>query len=210
MKLTKLGHSCVLVQTDDRTALFDPGVWADRNLIDTIEHVDRIVYTHEHADHFDIEILKSLIHKFPEVHVICNKRIESLICEAGIDVTIRQESNCCVPFLSPHEELPVPGAAAPAETGYHFKGIFSHPGDSQSFNETSAVLAMPFIGPWGKTGDSIKKVLELQPKYVLPIHDWHYTEDAKNWLQSLLESAFEEKGITLLDNVNGKPIELTI
>ena len=62
---------------------------------------------------------------------------------------------------------------------------------------------MPFIGPWGKTGDSIDKVLELKPEYVLPIHDWHYTEEARQWLQSLLKSVFEPAGIKLLTNVNG-------
>ena len=67
---------------------------------------------------------------------------------------------------------------------------------------------MPFIGPWGKTGDSIQKVLELKPEYVLPIHDWHYTEAAKEWLQDLLESIFKPAGIILLPNKNGEAIEI--
>ena len=190
MKVTKLGHSCVLVEAPGRTGLFDPGAWADRKLIDAVSHVDRIIYTHEHGDHFDIDILKSLVAKFPNAHVICNAEIRKLIETAGISITIREESNCAVKFVSPHEAPPIPGAIAPAETGYHFKDLFTHPGDSQSFTETKKVLAMPFIGPWGKTGDSIAKVLELKPQYVLPIHDWHYSEEAKQWLQGVLESAF--------------------
>lgn len=208
MKITKLGHSCVLVETADRIGLFDPGVWADRALIDAVEHVDRIIYTHEHADHFDIDILKSLLLKFPEAHVICNEEIQKLIETAEGNVTIRQESQCTVKFSSPHEQLPVPSAKAPEENGYHFKDLFTHPGDSQSFTETKKVLAMPFIGPWGKTGDSIAKVLELKPEYVLPVHDWHYTPEAKLWLQGLLESVFAETGIKLLPNENGKVIEI--
>lgn len=208
MKITKLGHSCVLVETPDRVGLFDPGVWADRVLIDAVQHVDRIIYTHEHADHFDIDILKSLIAKFPDAHVICNAEIQKLIETTRLQVIVRPESQCAVKFTSPHEQLPVPGAVAPAENGYHFKELFTHPGDSQSFTETKKVLAMPFIGPWGKTGDSIAKVLELKPEYVLPIHDWHYTQEAKQWLQGLLEAVFVDTEIKLLPNENGKAIEV--
>ena len=208
MKVTKLGHSCVLVEAPGRTGLFDPGAWADRKLIDAVSHVDRIIYTHEHGDHFDIDILKSLVAKFPNAHVICNAEIRKLIETAGISITIREESNCAVKFVSPHESPPIPGSIAPAETGYHFKDLFTHPGDSQQFSECKKVLAMPFIGPWGKTGDSITKVLELKPQYVLPIHDWHYTEQAKQWLQSVLETAFAGTGIELLPNENGKVIEI--
>lgn len=208
MKITKLGHSCVLVETDDRIGLFDPGVWAERSLIDAVKEVDRIVYTHQHPDHFDVDILRSLTTKFPDAHVICNQEIRSLIEEAGIDVVVREESNCTVTFSAPHEALPLPGAIAPTENGYHFKELFTHPGDSQHFDETMPVLAMPFIGPWGKTGDSIAKVLELKPKYVLPIHDWHYTEEARQWLQNMLESVFAPAGIQLLPNKNGEVFEV--
>lgn len=208
MKITKIGHACVLVETPDRVGLFDPGGWADRSLIEAVEKVDRIIYTHEHGDHFDVDILQSLLKKFPEAHVICNSQIADIIKGSSINVTIREELQCTKKFESSHENLPIPGSTPPAENGYHFKDVFTHPGDSQSFNETKQVLAMPFIGPWGKTGESIDKVLELKPKYVLPIHDWHYTEEAKEWLQGLLRSVLEPAGIQLLPNENGQIIEL--
>lgn len=208
MKITKLGHSCVLVETEDRIGLFDAGGWADRELINNVKHVDRIVYTHEHGDHFDLEILKSLANKFPQAHVVCNKEIEQLINEAGIEITVRNETACTRIFNSPHEKLPFPGAIAPSQNGYHFKDLFTHPGDSQSFSEAKKVLAMPFIGPWGKTEDSVNKVLELKPEYVLPIHDWHYQEDARKWLQEKLEPVLSENGIKLLPYEIGVVLEV--
>jgi L-ascorbate metabolism protein UlaG (beta-lactamase superfamily) len=208
MKLTKLGHSCVLVETPDRVGLFDPGSWSDRALIDDVKHVDRIIYTHEHADHFDLEILKSLLVKFPEAHVISNLEVQKLINDAGIKVILRDESACTVKFNSPHEAPPWPNTQAPAENGYHFKGVFTHPGDSYSFNETKQVLAMPFVGPWADTGSAIKKVLELRPKYVLSIHDWLLTDEAKAYYQSQLQISLSDAGITLLPNENGRVIEL--
>lgn len=210
MTITKLGHSCVLVETTDRIALFDPGVWSDKEKILSIEHIDRLIYTHEHPDHFDIEILKELVSKHPNLQVVCHETIEHLIREGGVDVVVRSQTACSVPFTSDHEQLPVPGATAPSQRGYHFKEVFTHPGDSQHFEETKVVLAMPFIGPWGKTGDSINKVLELSPTYVLPIHDWHYTEDAKDWLQSMLKNVLEPEGIVVLENSIGKKLEIDV
>ena len=208
MKITKLGHSCVLVETEDRVGLFDPGVWSDRELIDRIEHVDRIVYTHEHPDHFDVEILKSLVDRFPQAHVVCNDSIREKIEDAAVEVTIREETQCTRKFKSPHERLPIPGVEAPPENGYHFKEVFTSPGDSHSFTETKKVLAMPFIAPWGKTGDAINKVIELKPEYVLPIHDWHYTEEAREWLQGIINTSLKPHGIKVLSAISGETQEI--
>lgn len=210
MRLTKLGHSCVLVEDDGQTVLFDPGGWSERDLIERIGHIDTIVYTHEHGDHFDIDVLQALIAKSPDTAVVSNSEIAMLISKSGISVSHTEETEDIRKFVAPHENLPVPGVKAPDENGYHFKSLYSHPGDSQSFNETKKVLAMPFIGPWGKTGDSIAKVLELKPEYVLPVHDWHYTDDAKLWLQGLLDSVLSDHGIKLLPNRNGQLIELEL
>lgn len=208
MKITKLGHSCVLVETLDRVGLFDPGVWSNKDLIDQIEHVDRIIYTHEHPDHFDEEILKSLVDRFPDAHVVCNESIRQKIAKANIAVTIREETKCTRKFTSPHEKLPVPGAKVPTENGYHFKELFTSPGDSHSFSETKKVLAMPFIAPWGKTGDAIDKVIELKPEYVLPIHDWHYADEARVWLQGIIEKSLAPHNITVLSAEAGETHEV--
>jgi L-ascorbate metabolism protein UlaG (beta-lactamase superfamily) len=209
MRITKLGHSCVLVETPDRVGLFDPGAWADKSLIDAIEHIDRIIYTHEHQDHFDIEILKSLTARFPQAHVVCNDSIAEKIKEAGVSATVRGETACTQKFTSPHDSrLPMIGAEAPMQTGFHFKYLFTHPGDNNKVTETKDVLAMPFVAPWGIPREAIETVLRLQPKYVLPIHDWLYSDDAKEWLQNILESQLEPQGIKVLPNKIGHVIEL--
>ncbi|MCA9328980.1 MBL fold metallo-hydrolase [Candidatus Saccharibacteria bacterium] len=208
MKITKLGHSCVLVEAAGKIVLFDPGNWTDQVLIDAVDRVDQVAYTHAHPDHFSEDILRRLVTKFPSLKVVCNQEIADKIEQAGLGIEVSEESSNIKKFTSPHEKLPIPNVTAPAENGYHFAGVFSHPGDSQSFTETKKVLAMPFIGPWGKTGDSIDKVLELIPDYVLPIHDWHYTEDAKQWLQGLIEMALKGSDTKLLPNKNGRVIEI--
>jgi L-ascorbate metabolism protein UlaG (beta-lactamase superfamily) len=204
MFVTKLGHSCVLVETEDRVGLFDPGAWSDKTLVDSIKQVDRIAYTHEHADHFSPEILKELINKFPNAHVVCNSSVAKKIVDAGISCIVREETQCTRAFESPHDgRLPYLTASAPKQTGFHFKDVFTHPGDSNSFNETKKVLAMPFVAPWGLPHEAIETVLRLKPDYVMPIHDWMFTDEAKDWLQEALTSQLEESGIKVLSHKNG-------
>lgn len=198
MYITKLGHSCVLVEISEQTVLFDPGGWADPSLIDGVEHVDQIVYTHQHPDHFDVEILQSLVERFPDVRVVCNSQIKELIAAAKLDVNVREESDTIRKFTSPHEKLPLPNIPPPAENGYHLGDVFTHPGDSHSFRETKKVLAMPFVSPWGTVTDGVNKALELKPEYVLPVHDWLYNDQSRAWLNTLLEPTLNEQGIKLL------------
>ena len=203
MKLTKLGHSCVLLEVEDRVVLYDPGVWSTELDVDALEGVNRIVYTHPHPDHFDIDTLNTLLEKFPDAHVIAHEAIRAAISHAGIEAQLREESDCCSVFESPHEQVPVLHAPETPENGYHFRELFTHPGDSHSFRETKKVLAMPFLSPWGSTTDAVRLALELKPEVILPIHDWHYTPEAREWLDGLLQKAFEGSGIELLPSTPG-------
>lgn len=205
LKITKFDHSCVLVETDDRVALFDPGGWSNYS-VNELPKIDRIVFTHEHGDHFDIDKLKGLLKLNPDAHIVCNSQIKKLIDDSDIaNVVVRSETQCCVPFESPHEELPVPGVQPPAEIGYHFKDVFTHPGDSYSFKESKQVLAMPFVGPWGSLKQGIAAVLELdvKPKYILPIHDWHFSDKGREWNDNMVRKVLESEGITVLSSNSG-------
>jgi len=65
------------------------------------------------------------------------------------------------------------------------------------------VLAMPFVAPWGIPKEALETVLRLKPEYVLPIHDWLYTDAAKEWLQNILKPQLEKAGIQLLASESG-------
>jgi len=210
VQITKLGHSCVLVKTENRIAIFDPGVWSTHFKIDEIEHIDRIVITHEHGDHFDIDKIKQLADKFPDSHLVSNQEVAAKAKAAGIKLMHREETRCTVKFTSSHEQLPIPSVTAPDQNGYHFDQSFTSPGDSHSFSETMGVLAMPLIAPWGNTRDAVNKILELKPEYVLPVHDWHYTEEAKKWLSDLIEPDLEKANIKLLPSHSGITHELSL
>lgn len=211
MKLTRFTHSCLLAETSDRVALFDPGVYswsAIGESLDKIQHVDRVIITHNHPDHMSIDFIRALTKKFPESHVVSNSQVIESLKAAGIVTTFRGgTTHCSKPFDALHASTEPLGTTA-QNTGYHFKGMLSHPGDSHDFNETKKILAMPFVSPWGITMNAIKLVYKLKPEIVLPIHDWHYTVEARENLYSKLAQQFSEQGIELVHLKHGESVVL--
>ena len=211
MKITKFVHSCLLVEEGDRTALFDPGVFSWKAGvfdIDKVDFINRIIITHPHPDHLFPEFLKVVTDKFPDAQIIANEASQKIAKEAGVANVMRTESQCSVPFEAPHAEIE-PFGKTPPNSGFHFKNKLTHPGDSHDFSDSKEILAMPFIAPWGTMINGIKKVLDLKPKHVIPIHDWHYSDAAKDWAYSAMkDELFEPAGITLHTPEPGETIDI--
>lgn len=212
MKITKLVHSCLLVEMPapiNRTALFDPGVYSTVN-VDSLEYLDDIIITHGHGDHFDLELIKKLVAKFPNVHITAPAEVVEQLNAESIPATAAA-SDGIVFFDSPHEVIrPYMAVDPPQEIGVHYLDTLSHPGDSHSFKETKAVLALPVQAPWGSTVNAVKLALELKPRYIVPIHDWHWSEAARESSYNNLERLFGEQGITFIKAVNGEPFVLDV
>jgi L-ascorbate metabolism protein UlaG (beta-lactamase superfamily) len=207
LKITKFVHSCVLVETTEKVALFDPGAMsAEAVSAASFERLDLILITHIHADHYNPELIKQLVLRFPQVRITTNKEVKADLATHGI--TASDQAPDGVKFFdSPHESVQ-PLFPQPEERGFHFQDQFTHPGDCHSFKETKAVLALPMTGPWGSTIRAINLAFELKPKYVVPIHDWHWREEARLDTYSMYEHFLGEKGITFLKLETGVPVEI--
>src|SRR5918995_1479420 len=55
MRITKLGHACVRIQTGGGVVVVDPGVFTDAS---ALEGADAVLITHEHADHVHPDYLR--------------------------------------------------------------------------------------------------------------------------------------------------------
>jgi L-ascorbate metabolism protein UlaG (beta-lactamase superfamily) len=211
MKLTKFGHSCVLVEAEHdgetRIALFDPGEWSHVP-VESIEWIDDIFISHGHADHCDIETLKRLLAKFPDVRVSGPSTVVQMLHAQGIMHASDVMPSGARAFMAPHEAVEPFGRATPEELGVHFMSVYSHPGDSHSFRETMPVLALPVVAPWGSTRRAAELALELKPRYVLPVHDWFFSDEARAWTYDALESVLAGQGITLLRPEAGVSLEV--
>ncbi|HSX07229.1 MAG TPA: MBL fold metallo-hydrolase [Candidatus Saccharimonadia bacterium] len=209
MKITKFVHSCLLVETSDRVAIFDPGTYSTVN-IDALERLDDIFVTHIHADHMDKQLIAKLVAKFPQVRITATAEIVDQLKASGLQASAEAPEGASL-FASPHEHIrPYRPVEPPQEIGIHYLNTLSHPGDSHSFKETKAILALPVQAPWGSVVGAVRLGFELKPRYVIPIHDWHWNDEARKGVYEQLEQDFAERGITFIKAVNGEPFEIEV
>lgn len=209
LKITKFVHSCLVVETADRVALFDPGVMSLEALSShSFDRLDDIFITHSHGDHMDAGYIKQLIGKFPTVRITSTQEVVDALVKEGIKATTTPPAGV-VFFESPHENVK-PMFPQPQNIGIHYLDVLTDPGDSHSFHETKAILALPVTAPWGATNRAINLALELKPKHVLPVHDWHWNDQARASTYDLFERILGEQGITFHKLATGMPVEIDI
>lgn len=205
--ITKLVHACLLVETNGKRILIDPGgfTWDDERFdASMVEGVDRILITHEHGDHVSFDFVRAALERSNSAEVETTPALQAILAEDGIDsVTIGTPQ-----FVSPHERIPLgPG---PQNTGFHVEYVLSHPGDSHSFNETMPILAMPFAAPWGSLTNGADRARLVRPRYVIPIHDWFLSEPGRTFMYGLAKMALDEDGIELVHLGDFESITLSV
>ncbi|MBI2577757.1 MAG: MBL fold metallo-hydrolase [Candidatus Wildermuthbacteria bacterium] len=196
MKISKYLHSCLLVGENGKTALVDPGIYTQEQKalkVKSLKDLDYVLYTHSHYDHFHPPMLQEILKKFPEVQVITTQDIAGQIQKAGIQADVQIVGNGEIELMAAAHE-PIFGMEV-ENTGFHIFGKLTHPGDSLHFNATKAVLALPITAPWGTMVAALEKASQLKPKVVIPIHDWHWREDAQQAFYGMATQYFEKQGI---------------
>lgn len=212
MKITKLIHSCLLVEMPhpvNRTALFDPGVMSEQAVhIESLKYLDDIIITHNHPDHMSTKLIQQLKLKFPEVRITATAEAANQLKQQGIEA-LTQETPGIVFFKSPHENVS-PLAPQPEQNGINYLNLLTHPGDSHSFGTSLPILALPVTAPWGSTVKAVNLAVELEPKYIIPIHDWHWNDQARSQMYDMLGELFKNKGIEFLKPEIGVPMVLDV
>lgn len=209
MRITKYIHSCLLVETDDRVALFDPGNFSAAAVpVDSLERLDDIFITHSHPDHCDPSLLRRLIDRFPSVRITSNPEVVALLAEQNIVASTDLPAGVTL-FDAPHEGFAPLMPTPPPQFGFHYLDQLSHPGDSHSFTETRAVLALPMTAPWGTMMRAAQLAVELRPRYVVPIHDWHWRDEALAIFYERFADVFAAQGIEFVPLQTGQSFEVS-
>jgi L-ascorbate metabolism protein UlaG (beta-lactamase superfamily) len=207
MKITKFVHSCLLVETTDHSALFDPGVWSESAFeITKFEQLDDILITHEHADHMSVPFIQKLVAKFPHVRITTTAQAVDQLTQENIKASSTAPEGVKL-FNAPHEGHQ-PFMTPPEQAGFHYLDLVSHPGDSHSFTETKMILALPITAPWGSTLAAVDLAIKLRPTYIVPVHDWLWRDEVRLMMYERLEQLFKENGVTFLKLENTKAVEI--
>lgn len=193
--ITKLVHSCVLIEAGGRRTLIDPGsfTWNDARFdLSAVEGVDAILITHEHADHVNIDLVRGALERSNAATVETTAALVAILGDHGIEATSEGLSR----FVAPHERIP--SGPGPENVGFHVAGSISHPGDSHGFTGTMPVLLMPFVAPWGSLVGGVDRTRIVSPRFVIPIHDWFVSPEGRGFLYGLARTALAHDDIELV------------
>lgn len=178
MRITKLGHCCLVLEVEGVKLLTDPGNFTTAQ--NDITGLDAILITHEHADHFHVESLKAVLANNPIAIVIANRSVAKLVEEAIADtvVTVVGDGQSTdvkgvkiEGFGTKHAEIY--GQYGLVEnTGYFVADRFYFPGDNfYNPNKPVDILALPVAGPWMKISEAIDFAKAIQPRTAFGVHD---------------------------------------
>ena len=188
MKITKLSHSCLLVEQGALRVLTDPGAYLHEQIVVQeigVPEVDLVTISHKHKDHMSIESLRMLRESNDKLRIFTNSEVakelesEDIICEIVEDGSTQDISGVSIRgFGEFHAKTYADETPMARNIGYLIAGRLYHPGDSFTIPDAPVeILAFPMAGGWMKTAEVTDFIKKIQPKYCLPIHNGSFRED---------------------------------
>ena len=212
MKITKLVHSCVLLEDEDKAVLLNPGIYSWKSGIievASLPRLDAIVATHQHPDHMGEPFVRALVAAQPYVPWVAPPDAHQKLKAWGVKSVTEQSIGDLQVALVEHANV-VPLSVPVQNLIVHWNNKVTDPGDTHEFHETRDVLLLPVQAPWGTTIRAFELGLELKPKYILPIHDWMWVDEWRELIYDGLERVFAQTQTKILRPTNGKAIEVSL
>jgi L-ascorbate metabolism protein UlaG (beta-lactamase superfamily) len=177
MKITKVGHCCMIIEEAGLRILTDPGVWSDLSKADAT-NLSAVLITHEHSDHYDPEAIKNIVSKNPDIKFISNTAVGKLLKQIDIDCEIIEQGQATKVgdviiegFGEKHAEI-YNDFGQVQNTGFMVADKLFYPGDAfTNPGKQVNTLALPVCGPWLHIKESINYALALKPTNAFPAHD---------------------------------------
>ncbi len=177
MKITKLGHCCMLIEESGTRILIDPGSYTIEEQ-KNVKNIDAILITHEHQDHFHLESLKLILSNNQNAKIFTNQGVAKILKEEKIDFNLllhgqsEKVKNIFIEVFGENHAEIYQNLMRVDNTGYFIANKFFYPGDALT-NPAKPVeiLALPVAGPWLKLSEAIGYAFDIMPKKCFPVHD---------------------------------------
>jgi L-ascorbate metabolism protein UlaG (beta-lactamase superfamily) len=197
MQLTKLGHSCVRLESGGARLVIDPGIWSGP---EPLAGAHAVLVTHEHADHLDAAAVRAALSADAGLGLWANPAVAAQFAEfggqvhevrhgdaitaAGFDVHVYGEGHATI----------LPGMPAIANTGFAVGGTVFHPGDSFTVPQDRVpVLLLPVAAPWLKFAETAAYLHEVAPERGFAIHDAILSDQGLGLVGNLLAAVSDQE-----------------
>lgn len=212
MKITKLGHCCLLIEIDGKRILTDPGNYSTAQ--NDLEKIDLILITHEHADHLHIESLQTVLQKTPSAKIVTNTSVAKLLSEKNISCNILLDGQSTIIDSISLRGVGTKHAAIYStlpmieNTGYFIQDKLFYPGDAFTHPNSSVdVLALPVAGPWMKISEAIEYALLVKPRCCFPVHDAQINPQMRGPIRNLPKKILGDNGIEFIALEEGQTFD---
>jgi len=217
MRLTHLGHACLLVETGGRRLLVDPGAYSPG--IADLTSLDVILVTHQHADHVDLKRLPTILEANPQARLYAEPQAAAVMAEAGIvagrtvagePISIGQVQITPVGDLHAliNEALPRIGNLGVVIRAEGEPSLF-HPGDAYDAEPGPVdILALPLSAPWAAGRDTVGLARRISPRVCVPIHDALLSAIGRTLYMSQVRT-LGPQGMELLDLSDGTTVDVS-
>jgi L-ascorbate metabolism protein UlaG (beta-lactamase superfamily) len=197
VKVTHLGHACLLVETATARLLLDPGTMS---AFEDVRDLDAVLVTHQHPDHVDVGRLTTLLAANPTAQLIVDADSVTAVPDlpagfvvAGPGDRLTFGSSTVDVLGGIHAAVygPVPGCTNSAYLVDD--GALLHPGDSFFVPEQDVdVLAVAIDAPWLKLAEAVDYVNAVAPRVAIPVHEGEATDPGK---YAGMLGAFSREGV---------------
>jgi L-ascorbate metabolism protein UlaG (beta-lactamase superfamily) len=201
MKIKKIGHCCLIIETKGKRIMTDPGTFTTAQ--DEEKNIDMIIISHEHADHFHIESVKKVLANNPEAKIITNSAVGKLLDAENIMYEVLEHGGTSVVHdialegHGEHHAVIYKEMGQVQNTGYFIDGTLFYPGDS-FYNPQKPVdiLALPVAAPWLKLSEVMDYVVAVKPARAFPVHD--AIMKAPNMMNGMIAAVLQQEGIEFI------------
>ncbi len=213
MRLTKFGHSCLLVEDGGARMLLDPGSFSEG--FEELEGLTAVCLTHQHGDHLDPERVRRLLDRNPGVRVVSDEGSAKALGEAGADVEVVHDGDelelggLGVAVAGRDHAVIHPDVPVVPNVGYLVGGRLFHPGDAFTVpGQAVEVLAVPAGAPWLKLAEAVDYLRRVAPRVAFPVHEKVLSEGGISLHYRQLEQLGARGGTRFEVLDDGRPLEL--
>lgn len=181
VRITHLGHACLLLETGDVRVLVDPGGFSSG--FEELTDLSAVLLTHAHPDHVDVEKLPQLLEANDGAVLAAEPELAAQLHHLGaaplhpgehLDLggggTVRVEAVGGEHALI-HPEVPLLGNVGLLVRAAGEPVVF-HPGDSYAVVPRGVeVLALPVNAPWATSAMTVDFLRAVAPGVAVPVHD---------------------------------------